>query len=251
MKNRQDIFGWFFYAVVFGLLIWTATLDYRLIARLIPSQRLLPFFGLVLFDGGLIGWLFTYIYRSRSSLQRLLSAIMTIISLTGIGLFTAVSLIFEAEQVITFVNTENLPNAVVIAIGIQTFLFVASTVLFHLADPEIMEKNAIQAIQTDIVSEALEQFENKAPQVAKDLTEALAEMMLNNLVNSMSLKIGSDDRWEYEIKRHEKGYAEKEEARRKQRRQRRKAKREGDNETDPVAKKDTDDEQRKTGGKGW
>lgn len=249
MRDLSKFFGWFFYAVVIGLLVWTARLDYRLIARLIPEQPTLPFFGLVLFDGGLTGWLFTYIYRSRSSLQRLISAIMTIVSLAGIGIFTAISLIFEAEQVITFVDTENLPNLVVIALGVQTFLFVAATVLFHLADPEIMEKNAIQAIQTDIVSEALEQFEQKAPEVAKDLTEALSEMMLGNLVNSLSFKIGEDGKWEYEIVRHEKGYAEKQEERKKARRERRKAKREAEKETDPVAKDDS--KKKSDGGRSW
>lgn len=256
MKNKDlsnMLFGVFFYAIVAGLLIWTASLDYRLIARLIPNQRMLPAFGLVLFDGGLMGWLFTYIYRSRSSLQRLLSAVMTVISLVGIGLFTAVSLIFEAEQVITFIDTENLPNIVVIAIGIQTFLFVASTVLFHLADPEIMEKNAIQSIQTDIVGEALDQFEKLAPEVAQDLTQEMAEMMLLNLTNTMARRIGHNEEFEYIVTKQPIGTAEKEEEKKRLRRERRKA-RKAEQKTEaekanPVAIDNTDEQ--KNGGNRW
>jgi len=196
-----------FYAVVIFLLVWTAFLDYSFIRRVVTDQPFLAFFGLVLFDGGLLGWLTTYIYRARGSTQRLLSLVMTILSLIGIGILSAAELLEQAGELVRF-DIQNLPTIVVILISVQTFLFVASTVLFHLSDPDIMERVNMQAIEDEVIQTAFDLFDKNKKETAMQLATTMSTQMLEHLVAHFDNRLDPNSEWEYEVKRHKKGYTQ-------------------------------------------
>ena len=67
MLNRT-IAKFLFYAVALVLLLWTSSLTYSFLSMALPNSFwLVPLLGLVVFDAGMVAWLFVFVSRASST----------------------------------------------------------------------------------------------------------------------------------------------------------------------------------------
>ena len=59
-----------FYIVAGVLVTWTASLTYSFISQALPDQPITPYFALVVFDVGMVSWLFIFMFAAEGIAQR-------------------------------------------------------------------------------------------------------------------------------------------------------------------------------------
>ncbi len=97
------------------------------------SFWVVPYLGLVVFDGGMIGWMFVYLYLAEGAMQRAIALGLTIFNLIGVGLMTIAEIVLGGQ---TFTAAPEMLGTVAIwGVGIWTFVNVAGIVAFHLRRP--------------------------------------------------------------------------------------------------------------------
>ena len=89
--------------IVFGLisvviLLWTSYLTTSFLSMVLPSSFwVVPYLGLVVFDGGMIGWMFVYLYLAEGSMQRSIALGLTVFNLIGVGLMTIAEIVLGGQ----------------------------------------------------------------------------------------------------------------------------------------------------------
>jgi len=158
--------------IVFGLIsvvifLWTAYLTTSFLGTVLPGAFwVVPYLGLVVFDGGMIGWMFVYLYLAEGSMQRTIALGLTVFNLIGVGLIWAV--------------------------GIWTFVNVAGIVAFHLSSPDAKIAAAIQEEKDAVTEDALTDLRNRRSDNAKLLSAQLGAGMFKTLVSELGADMDGD-----------------------------------------------------------
>ncbi len=182
--------------IVFGLIsvvifLWTAYLTTSFLSMVLPSSFwVVPYLGLVVFDGGMIGWMFVYLYLAEGSMQRSIALGLTIFNLLGVGLMTIAEIVLGGQ---TFTPAPEMLGTVAIwGVGIWTFVNVAGIVAFHLSSPDAKIAAAIQEEKDAVVEEALTDLSNRRTDNAKLLSGQLGAGMFKTLVSELGADMDGD-----------------------------------------------------------
>ena len=182
--------------IVFGLIsvvifLWTAYLTTSFLSMVLPSSFwVVPYLGLVVFDGGMIGWMFVYLYLAEGSMQRSIALGLTIFNLLGVGLMTIAEIVLGGQ---TFTAAPEMLGTVAIwGVGIWTFVNVAGIVAFHLSSPDAKIAAAIQEEKDAVVEEALTDLSNRRTDNAKLLSGQLGAGMFKTLVSELGADMDGD-----------------------------------------------------------
>ena len=178
--------------IVFGListviLLWTAYLTTSFLSMVLPASFwIVPYLGLVVFDGGMIGWLTVYLYMAEGAMQRAIALGLTLFNLLGVGLMTIAEIVLGGQ---TFTAAPEMLGTVAIwGVGIWTFVNVAGIVAFHLSSPDARIAAAIQDEKDAIVEDALTDLRNRRGENAAVLGAYMGGGMFKTLVS----EIGAD-----------------------------------------------------------
>ena len=167
--------------VVFGLislivLLWTASLTVSFMQGVLPGAFwAVPYLSLVVFDGGMIGWLIVYLYNAEGSMQRTIALGLTVFNLLGVGLMTIAEIVLGGQALTA--APEMLGTVAIWGVGIWTFVNVAGIVAFHLSSPDAKIAAAIQEEKDAVVEEALTDLSNRRTDNAKLLSSQLGAGM--------------------------------------------------------------------------
>lgn len=88
--------------ITFGLIsvvifLWTAYLTTSFLSMVLPTSFwVVPYLGLVVFDGGMIGWMTVYLPH-QGSMQRAIALGLTIFNLIGVGLMTIAEIVLGGQ----------------------------------------------------------------------------------------------------------------------------------------------------------
>ena len=182
--------------IVFGLIsvvifLWTAYLTTSFLSMVLPASFwVVPYLGLVVFDGGMIGWMFVYLYLAEGSMQRSIALGLTIFNLLGVGLMTIAEIVLGGQ---TFTAAPEMLGTVAIwGVGIWTFVNVAGIVAFHLSSPDARIAAAIQEEKDAVVEEALTDLSNRRHENAKLLSGQLGAGMYKTLVSELGADVDGD-----------------------------------------------------------
>lgn len=182
--------------IIFGLisvviLLWTGYLTTSFLSMVLPSSFwVVPYLGLVVFDGGMIGWMFVYLYLAEGSMQRSIALGLTIFNLLGVGLMTIAEIVLGGQ---TFTAAPEMLGTVAIwGVGIWTFVNVAGIVAFHLSSPDARIAAAIQEEKDAVVEEALTDLSNRRHENAKALSGQLGAGMFKTLVSELGADMDGD-----------------------------------------------------------
>ncbi len=175
--------------IVFGLisvviLMWTASLTISFLQSVLPGQFwAVPYLGLVVFDGGMIGWLIVYLYNAEGSMQRSIALGLTVFNLLGVGMMTIAEIVLGGQTLT--VAPAMLGTVAIWGVGIWTIANVAGIVGYHLASPDARIAAAIQEEKDALVDEALNVLRKRRQENAHALSGQMGGAMYAALVSEL------------------------------------------------------------------
>lgn len=172
------------------VLVWTSYLTVSFLTLVLPeSFWMVPYLGLVIFDGGMLGWLVVFLYLAEGSSQRFIALFMTVFNLTGVGLMTVSEIVMGGQ---TFTTIPPMLGTIAIwGIGIWTFVNVGAIITFHLASPSARLSAAIQDEKDMIVEDALKNMRNRRDVNSRALADGLGQHLYGVLLRELTT---DDDR---------------------------------------------------------
>ena len=161
-----------FYLVAVVLLTWTASLTVSFVQSVLPNSFwAVPYLALVVFDGGMISWLFVFLSHAQGAIQRATALALCVFDLLGVGLMVVAEIILDGQTWVA--APESLAAIAVWGIGIWTIVNVAGVVLFHLGDPEAQKEMAIQSEKDAIFAGALTDMKSRRIDAQQALSQEL------------------------------------------------------------------------------
>ena len=182
--------------IVFGLislvlLLWTGYLTVSFLSTALPrSFWLVPYLGLVVFDAGMIGWLFVYLYMAEGSMQRAVAIGLTLFNLIGVGLMTVTEIVLGGQTLTA--APEMLGTAAIWGVGIWTFVNVAAIITFHLSSPDARIAAAIQDEKEAVTDQALKNLTARREANAQALSAVLGSGMYKTLTTELMKDVDGD-----------------------------------------------------------
>ena len=197
-KLKQTISKIVFLLISTTILLWTMYLTTSFLTMVLPASFwIVPYLGLVVFDGGMIGWMIVHLYLAEGAMQRAISLGLTLFNLLGVGLMTIAEIVLGGQ---TFTEAPDMLGTVAIwGVGIWTFVNVAGIVAFHLSSPEARVAAAIQDEKDAVVEDALTNLSNRRGENAAALGAYMGGGMFKTLISEIGADTDEDglpDLWE-------------------------------------------------------
>lgn len=181
---KSTIAKYLFYGVAIVLFTWTASLTVSFLQSVLPNAFwMVPYLGLVVFDGGLIAWMFVFLSHAQGAIQRATALGLTVFNLLGVGLMVIAEILLDGQTWVA--APESLGTVAVWSIGIWTIVNVGGVVLFHLGDNEARKEMAIQAEKDAIFEGALNELKTLRTAHQAQLADELSRAMFAKLVSDM------------------------------------------------------------------
>ena len=182
-----------FYAVALTLLMWTASLTVSFLQSVLPNSFwLVPILGLVVFDGGMVAWMFVFLSHAQGAIQRSIALILTVFNLVGVGLMVIAEILLDGQQWVA--APESLGTIAVWSIGIWTIGNVAGVVMFHLGDNEARKEMAIQSEKDAIFEAALDDLKTRRVFMQKALSQEIGQAMMDEIIADIRADKDGDGR---------------------------------------------------------
>ena len=180
MLNRT-IAKFLFYAVVITLLAWTSSLTYSFLSMALPGTFwLVPLLGLVVFDAGMIAWLFVFLSHAEGSIQRAVAIVLTLFNFVGVGLMVIAEILLDGQQLVE--APAMLATAAIWGVGIWTVVNVLGVLIFHLGDPSARKEMALQAAKDAIFEAALDDLNTRRVSMQKMLSQEIGQTMMDEII---------------------------------------------------------------------
>ena len=180
-----------FYLVAIVLLAWTASLTVSFVASALPTMPwYVPYLSLVVFDGGMIAWLFVFLKYAQGTIQR-----ATALGLTGWN-FLGVSLLVGAEILLGGQTMAEAPEGLgtwaIWGIGVWTVVNVLGVLLFHIGDPDAQVQMSIQNEKDAIFRGALANLGPRRVENSKALADTLGARMYDAMLAELFVDRNND-----------------------------------------------------------
>jgi hypothetical protein len=159
-----------FTAFVVIILLWTASLTFQLVSRILPNDPITPWFALMLFDGGALTWLYVWKNKAQGAGQRGISMLMMVIDLIGV-IIMAGGEIAMAQQ---FFAVNELGQYLVYALIGWTLLNVAAVYGYHTQDPETIRDAEVKDVQDEVQDESLKMLRSNMQSISANVASALS-----------------------------------------------------------------------------
>lgn len=176
-----------FYILAFMVILWTGSLTYGLVSRLLPGNWITPLFALALFDGGALVWLLVFLKSAAGIPQRVISIMAFGLDLMGV-VFVSMSELFLGGQELAAIP-QGLGTYVVWGIGGFTAINLIAIYTFHIANPEEITEIRVRSLQDKVQDEALRQVEAQITEMTPDLAVEIKRRMFVDVLSRLSLPI--------------------------------------------------------------
>lgn len=183
MLNRT-IAKFLFYAVVIVLLVWTSSLTYSFLSMALPGAFwAVPLLGLVVFDAGMIAWLFVFLSHAEGAIQRAVAIVLCLWNFVGVGLMVMADILLSGQTMAA--APEMLGTVAVWGIGIWTVVNVLGVLVFHLGDGTARKEMAIQSEKDAIFEGALTALKNRRIAAQQGLANEMSATMFAQLLSDI------------------------------------------------------------------
>ncbi len=183
MLNRT-IAKFLFYAVAVILLVWTSSLTYSFLSMALPNTFwMIPLLGLVVFDVGMVSWLFVFLSHAEGAIQRAVAITLTMFNFLGVGLMVIAEILLDGQQMVQ--APEMLGTAAIWGIGIWTIVNVLGLLIFHLGDNNARREMAMQSERDAVFDAALKNLTQQRAVIQEELARQLGTAMLDDLIREV------------------------------------------------------------------
>ena len=178
---HRTIAKFLFYGVAIVLLAWTSSLTYSFLSMALPGQLwIVPLLGLVVFDVGMISWLFVFLSHAEGAIQRAVGIILCLFNFVGVGLMTISEILLSGQTMAA--APQMLGTIAIWGIGIWTTVNVLGVLVFHLGDPNARKEMAIQSEKDAIFEGALTALKQRRVDAQQALSHELSGVMFGELL---------------------------------------------------------------------
>lgn len=192
MLNRT-IAKFLFYGVALVLLAWTSSLTYSFLSMALPGQFwLVPLLGLVVFDVGMIAWLFVFLSHAEGAIQRATAIILCLFNFVGVGLMTISEILLSGQTMAA--APDMLGTIAIWGIGIWTTVNVLGVLVFHLGDNNARRAMAYQTEKDAIFDAALKDLNTRRIAAQRELSEAMSLAMMDEMRAELRADVDGDGR---------------------------------------------------------
>ena len=169
-----------FYAVAIVLILWTASLTYSFVSGALPHMAwYVPLLSLVVFDVGMIAWMFVFRFHAKGTAQRATAISLTLLDLIGVGLMVVAEIMLGGQQLAA--APEMLGEWAIWGIGLWTVANTAAVVAFHLLSPDSRKDMALQSASDAIWEKGLEQLRQQSQEQGAVLAGHIANSLMTEL----------------------------------------------------------------------
>lgn len=195
MLNRT-IAKFLFYTVAIVLFVWTSSLTYGFLSMALPNAFwLVPLLGLVVFDAGMVAWLFVFLSHAEGAIQRAVAIILTLWNFVGVGMMTIAEILLDGQQLVE--APAMLGTVAIWGIGIWTIVNVLGVLVFHLGDNQARRAMAYQSEKDSIFDAALSDLKTRRIGVQKALSEEISRAMMDEMIAELRQDIDGDGRRDF------------------------------------------------------
>lgn len=195
MLNRT-IAKFLFYTVALVLFVWTSSLTYGFLSMALPNAFwLVPLLGLVVFDAGMVAWLFVFLSHAEGAIQRAVAIILTLWNFVGVGMMTIAEILLDGQQLVE--APAMLGTVAIWGIGIWTIVNVLGVLVFHLGDNQARRAMAYQSEKDTIFDAALSDLKTRRIGVQKALSEEISRAMMDEMIAELRQDIDGDGRLDF------------------------------------------------------
>jgi hypothetical protein len=174
-----------FYIMGVIVVAFTASLTISFASRIMPDSPMMPYMVFAVLDGGALVWMMVYVALAHGKSQSTMSLIMFAVDLLGVGLMVVSELMLGGQ---TFAEIpENLGTIAVWGISIVTFLNVVGTYIFHMSDPDLLQKQTIREAEDSIIEGATEYVKAEMENRKSRLSQEMGERMVRSSIISLRL----------------------------------------------------------------
>ena len=192
MLNRT-IAKFLFYSVAIVLLLWTSSLTYSFLSMALPNTFwMVPLLGLVVFDAGMIAWLFVFLSHAEGAIQRAVSIVLCLFNFVGVGLMVIAEILLDGQQMVE--APAMLGTAAIWGIGIWTVVNVLGLLVFHLGDNQARRAMAYQAEKDAIFDAALGNLKTLRVGIQQQMSGEMARAMMDEMVAELRADVDGDGR---------------------------------------------------------
>lgn len=182
---NKTVAKFLFYTVALVLFIWTSSLTYSFLGMALPGQFwLVPLLGLVVFDFGMVAWMFVFLSHAEGAIQRAVALILTVFNFAGVGLMVIAEILMGGQQMAA--APELLGTAAIWGIGIWTIVNVGGVILFHIGDNNARRAMAYQSQKDAIFDAALADLNSRRIDAQKALSEEISAAMMRELIAELN-----------------------------------------------------------------
>lgn len=183
MLNRT-IAKFLFYGVAVTLLAWTASLTLSFLRMALPDAFfLVPVLGLVVFDVGMIAWLFVFLSHAQGAIQRSVAILLCLFDFAGVALMVLAEILLDGQRLVE--APAFLATTAVWGIAIWTVVNVGGVILFHLGDPTARREMALQSEKDAIFEGAIADLKNRRIQNQSLLANDMGSVLYDELLASI------------------------------------------------------------------
>jgi len=192
MLNRT-IAKFLFYAVTIVLMAWTSSLTYSFLSTALPNTFwLVPVLGLVIFDVGMIAWLFVFLSHAEGAIQRAVAIVLCLFNFVGVSLMTISEILLDGQQMVE--APAMLGTIAIWAIGIWTTVNVLGVLVFHLGDNQARRAMAYQAEKDAVFDASLSDLKTRRIAAQKQLSAEMSAAMMDEMVAELRADVDGDGR---------------------------------------------------------
>jgi hypothetical protein len=180
-----------FYLVAIVLLFWTASLTVTFVAAALPTMPwYVPYLSLVVFDGGMIAWLFVFLKYAQGTIQRATALGLTGFNFIGVGLLVIAEILLGGQTLTA--APENIGTWAIYGIGVWTVVNVFGVLLFHIGAPEAQVQMSIQNEKDAIFRGALANLAERRVENSKALAGELGARMYDSMLAELFVDKNGD-----------------------------------------------------------
>jgi hypothetical protein len=188
-------------ALLFGIAVigFTIKLTYDTMAILFPSDSVLRWVSIALYDGGVIAWLTTYIARAKGTPQRGIALLMTGLDFLGVVAMVIAGIYLSGQ---TLADVPPWVGSTVVNVTIIAATLNAGAIYyFHAHDPATMEEIQAQELEDTLNEEALDQARFQVERKAQQLGAIMANRVTARLKYRLRLPMSERENaeWQGEI----------------------------------------------------
>lgn len=180
-----------FYLVAIVLIAWTASLTMSFLRIALPGAAwYVPILGLVIFDAGMISWLYVFLLYAQGMIQRATAIVLCLFNFVGVGLLVLSEVLLGGQQLTE--APADLGTYAVWGIAIWTVMNVLGVLVFHLGDPESQKAMAFQAEKDAIWSDAQKVLKQRRIGMSQELAAQLGDRLFSELLAELAVDVNQN-----------------------------------------------------------